>query len=49
MRVEQVLSPLRSVFLVRLLSVEAHDGRENLRHEENNETGPKRGSIAFLG
>ncbi len=45
MGVEQVLLPLAAVDLVCLLGVEPHDGRQNLRDEEDGQAFAKRGGF----
>lgn len=38
MRIEQILSPLRSIGLVCRFCIQAHDGRQDLGDEKNNKS-----------
>jgi hypothetical protein len=48
MRVEQILAPLRSKLGVCGFGVEAHDGREHLGDEKNDEASAKCWAVALL-
>lgn len=48
MRVKQVLLPMRPVMSIGLFRIKTHNGRENLRSEENGQASDERGVTLFF-